>query len=128
MPPRTAAAAALTLALVLSGCSASPSPTPLVCREPVDGVLAVRAAGLVFDTACLALPAGEAVTIAFDNADSEPHNIAIYTDSSKSELLFSGDIIDGGETIAYAIDALEPGTYYFECTVHPFMKGTVVVE
>jgi plastocyanin len=95
----------------------------------VNGVLTITADGLAFDTGCLALPAGEAVTIRLVNAeDVEPHNVAIYTDSSKSTQRFSGDIVDGGESIDYQIPALEAGTYYFECTIHPAMNGSVVVQ
>ena len=91
-------------------------------------MLTITADGLAFDTGCLALPAGEAVTIRLVNADAEPHNVAIYTDSSKSTQLFGGDILDGGESIDYQIPALQAGMYYFECTVHPAMNGSVVVQ
>ena len=92
-------------------------------------MLTVTAEGLAFDTDCLALPAGEAVTIRLVNAeDAEPHNVAIYADSSRSTQLFGGDIVDGGESIDYQIEALEAGTYYFDCTIHPAMNGSVVVQ
>lgn len=91
-------------------------------------MLTVTADGLAFDTDCLALPAGEAVTIRLVNADGEPHDVAIYTDSSKSTQLFGGDIVDGGESIDYQIEALEAGMYYFDCTIHPAMNGSVVVQ
>jgi plastocyanin len=95
----------------------------------VNGVLTVTAEGLAFDTDCLALPAGEAVTIRLVNAeDAERHNVAISADSSRSTQLFGGDIVDGGESIDYQIDALEAGTYYFDCTIHPAMNGSVVVR
>ena len=118
------------LVLLLAACGGAASPTgSLECREPVNGVLTVTADALAFDTACLALPAGEAVTIRLVNAeDVEPHNVAIYTDSSRATQLFSGDIVDGGESIDYQIEALEPGTYYFDCTIHPAMNGSVVVQ
>ena len=118
------------LLLLLVACGGAASPTGSVeCREPVNGVLTVTADSLAFDTGCLALPAGEAVTIRLVNAENaEVHNVAIYTDSSRSTQLFGGDIVDGGESIAYQIDALEAGTYYFDCTIHPAMNGSVVVQ
>ena len=54
--------------------------------------------------------------------------MAIYTDSSKGTQLFAGEIINGGETVEYEIEALEAGTYYFDCTVHPGMQGSVIAE
>jgi len=117
------------LILLLAACGGATSPIGSVeCREPVKGMFIVTADGLAFDTGCLALPADEAVTIRLVNADAEPHNVAIYTDSSKSTQLFGGDIVDGGETIDYQIEALAAGTYYFVCTVHPAMNGSVVVQ
>ena len=119
----------LGLLLLLAACGGATSPSGSVeCTEPVDGVLTVTAESLVFDTACLALPAGEPVTLAFENLDTGPHNVAIYTDSSKTTQLYVGEIIEGGESISYEIPALEAGTFYFDCTVHPGMKGTVIVQ
>jgi len=117
------------LILLLAACGGATSPTGSVaCREPVNGMLTITADGLAFDTGCLALPAGEAVTIRLVNADAEPHDVAIYTDSSKSAQMFGGDIVDGGESIDYEIEPLEAGTYYFDCTIHPAMNGSVVVQ
>jgi len=114
---------------VLAACGGAASPSASVeCREPVNGVITVTAEALAFDTTCLALPAGEAVTIVLVNDDSQPHDVAIYPDSSKGAELFAGEIIDGGESIEYEIPALEVGTFYFDCTVHPAMNGSVVVQ
>jgi plastocyanin len=118
------------LILLLAACGGAPSPSGSIeCRAPANGVLTVTADSLAFDTDCLALPAGEAVTIRLVNAeDVEPHNMAVYTDSSRTTQRFSGDIVDGGESIEYEIPALEAGTYYFDCTIHPAMNGSVVVQ
>ena len=127
LPRRLGALAALVV--VLAACSASASPTGSAdCVAPLDGVLTLTAANREFDADCLALPAGEAVTIRLVNDDAEPHNLAIYTDSGRATELFAGDIVDPGESFDYELDPLEAGTYYFECTVHPDMTGSVVVE
>lgn len=94
----------------------------------VGAGLTVAAKNLSFDTQEIDLPAGQATTITFDNQDAgTPHNIAIYTDSSKSKILFQGEQFPGVASKAYAIPALDPGTYYFQCDVHNTMNGTVVV-
>ena len=116
-------------AWLLAACGSATSPSGSVaCRAPVGDVLTVSADDLVFDTTCLALPAGVQVTIAFENLDTQPHNVAIYDSSSKTTQLYFGELIEGGESIGYEVPALNPGTYYFDCTVHPGMNGSVVVQ
>jgi plastocyanin len=87
----------------------------------------VTALGIAFDTDTISIPADQPATLTFDNRDAQPHNIAIYTDDSLSEVLFPGEIITGPETIEYAIPPLEAGENYFQCDVHPSMNGTVSV-
>jgi plastocyanin len=92
------------------------------------GGIGVVAEGSQFDTNELNLPAGEPVTISFENKDvGTSHNIAIYTDASAGTVLFQGEVFPGPATQAYTIDPLEPGEYYFQCDVHTTMNGTVVV-
>jgi len=95
--------------------------------EGGEGVT-VAAAALEFDTDMIELPAETPTTITFDNQEAgTPHNIAIYTDDTAAEALFTGDLITGPETIPYEVPALPAGEYFFQCDVHPTMTGTVVV-
>ncbi len=88
----------------------------------------VIAQALAFDTEEIDLPPGRPSTLTFDNEDAGVlHNIAIYVDDSLSENLFQGEQFAGIDTRDYEIPALEPGTYYFHCDVHPTMAGDVVV-
>lgn len=90
--------------------------------------LDVSAADLAFDTDRLELSPGGAI-ITFDNADTQPHNIAIYpSEEQLEEPLFKGEIIPGGGSVTYEVGRIEPGEYYFHCDVHPTMKGEAVVE
>ena len=76
----------------------------------------------------LRLPANEAVVLAFDNEDrGVQHNVAIYTDESAEESVFVGGLIAGPVTTTYHVPALDPGTYFFRCDVHPQMNGSMEV-
>ena len=82
-----------------------------------------------FDTVDITVPAGGQVTLTADNVDPGiPHNWAVYTDDSASELIAGTPICtDCTETITF--DPPEPGVYFFRCDVHPTqMVGTFVVE
>jgi plastocyanin len=87
----------------------------------------VVAQGIAFDTDTISLPADQPSTLTFDNRDTVPHNIAIYTDDSLSEALFQGEIVTGPATAQYEIPPEPAGEYYFHCDVHPTMNGTVTV-
>lgn len=92
------------------------------------GPASITAEGIAFSTNELRLPAGRQVTIHFENKDDGiPHNVAIYTEQG-GEAIFQGEVITGPASRDYTFEAPEPGTYYFQCDVHPpQMNGTVVV-
>ena len=92
------------------------------------GGTTVVAKDLAFDTDQIDLTAVQPTTLTFDNEDAGvPHNIAIYSDDSLSQTLFQGTQFPGIATEEYQIPALDAGTYYFHCDVHPTMSGSVVV-
>jgi plastocyanin len=93
-------------------------------------VVNLTAENTAFDQSTITVPAGANVTVNFNNKDDGvPHNFAVYTDSSAAEEIFVGDIITGPATTNYTFTApSEPGTYYFQCDVHPSMNGDFIVE
>lgn len=98
--------------------------------SPSGTALSLSAKNIHYSTACLAAPANKPFTITFHNEDSGvPHNVAIYSNSSASKVLFRGTIVTGVKTVTYQVPALPAGTYYFRCDVHPTaMHGTFVVK
>jgi plastocyanin len=81
-----------------------------------------------FATSSLTAPSGARFELIFDNQDEGvPHNVAIYTDDSATESLFVGDQIVGPDEVTYDVPALDPGSYYFRCDIHPVMDGTLEV-
>jgi plastocyanin len=104
---------------------------PAACaRADADGVIALSADQLRFNAPCIAAPAGLAFVVRFTNNESEPHNVAIYTDRSKKTSVTVGDTITGPDkTVDYPVDALAAGDYYLECTIHPAaMNGALYVR
>ncbi len=119
---------------------AAPSPLPsqppptatgstggVECTEAVDGVVSITAQGIAFDATCVNAPAGEPTTIAFDNQDAQTqHNVQIYPsadDVSADSAITQNEILTGPATTEYDVPALDAGTYYFQCDVHPTMNG-----
>ncbi len=92
------------------------------------GGLTLSAQNIQYSTDKLEAPAGVPATVTFDNKDAGvPHNFAVFTDKAYANNVFSGEIITGPATIDYQLPALDAGTYYFKCEVHPTMQGVLVV-
>ncbi|HXY71790.1 MAG TPA: cupredoxin domain-containing protein [Actinomycetota bacterium] len=111
----------------------APTPTPVATGSSAPGgVPAVHetAGQVTFGSTTLQAPANTPFDIVFDNqAPGVAHNVAIYTNSSASTVLFRGALVTGVKTVTYHVPALKPGTYFFRCDVHPTqMTGTFVVK
>jgi plastocyanin len=126
------------LALNLAACSGAASVTPLPsgaeppsdCARVADGVITLSAHNLKFSAPCMVANAGEAFTIHFTNDDSQPHDVAVYADSTKATTIMKGDPIVStkGQSADYQVPAQDEGQYYFDCTIHPAdMNGTLYV-
>ncbi len=123
--------------LVVAGCAAEttppPTPPPSPTPTPTPGLpvtIDLSADNGAFDTDTITVPAGAAVTIAFNNMERDPHNFALYESPEAASAIFIGDIIRGPATIDYDFVAPgTPGTYFFRCDAHPFtMTGSFIVE
>jgi plastocyanin len=92
-----------------------------------NGEVAVSADNLEFDVSTIEAPAGEEFTISFTNLESQPHNVSVYVEEGGDSIV-EGEIIEvPDETTQIVVPALDAGTYYFQCDVHPEMNGTIVV-
>lgn len=96
--------------------------------KPSGKPIPIAAKGLAFSTSELSLPADTPAVIAFDNQDSGiPHNFAIYV-SQGGKPLFQGEVVTGPAKAEYQIPQLAPGSYFFQCDIHPTtMSGSVTV-
>ena len=105
---------------------------PTSTCSPSGTALSITASGTKFDKDCLAAPAGQPFTLAFDNKDAgRNHNIVIlrsHTDTGQP-LFRPPALIAGPKLENFTVPALPAGTYAFHCEVHPSqMSGTFIVK
>ena len=104
----------------VEGLAAGETPAPTGDCETTIQLAAVPS--IQFDTDEIKAPAGQDFCIEFTNNDTARHDVGIV------ETDFDGEDIEAGETITYAIPAMEAGEYTFICTLHAQqMVGTLTV-
>jgi len=107
-----------------------PAPDEVETTMPAEevGATSLQLVGenISFDSTELSAPAGQEVTITFENRDSGvPHNLRVNGPSGPIATEIAGGPIT--QTLTFTID--EPGTYTFLCEVHPTqMVGELVIE
>jgi plastocyanin len=119
-----------TVALAAAACAPANAevpgtPGPTAAVDPSSPVVVAK--DLRFQSADVSAPAGKAFAMTFENQDTAPHNVSIYTDSSASQRVYQGEIFSQGSRV-YQVPALTAGTYFFRCDVHPDMTGTLTVQ
>ena len=107
-------AAAVLAVVLVSGCTQS---TP-----PPSGN-AVNIQNFAFNPQTITVSAGSTVT--WTNLDSVQHQIA--ADSGQAAIAdFSSPDMTQGSTYSYTFNTA--GTWTYHCSIHPSMKGTVIVQ
>ena len=115
----------IIVAAVAAACSttaAAPVPSGPVADGPT-----IVAKDLKFQTTSVEVKAGTNLTVHFDNEDSAPHNVAIYTDSGAATPVSVGQIVTSSRS-DQVVPALKAGTYFFRCDVHHDMTGTIIAK
>lgn len=125
---------ALPLALMaLAGCgsSSSSSTTNATAAASSPTTAATSAAGtpsfalgvtmknLAFSPASIQAKVGQ--TVEWTNQDAPPHNV-VYVSGPK--FAPSGTLNSGGQ---FKLKLTQAGTIHYICSIHPFMKATIVV-
>jgi amicyanin len=85
---------------------------------PAVATTAVSINNFAFTPAAITVKVGATVT--WTNNDEEPHTVFSSAAGMKSPVLASNQ-----NTYSFTFTA--PGTYEYNCTIHPFMHGTVTV-
>jgi plastocyanin len=116
----------VAIAVLAAACSQTSAAAPVPSGPVADGPTIV-AKDMKFTTPSVEVKAGTNVTIHFDNQDAAPHNVAIYTDKSASQKVSVGEIVTSAKA-DQVVPALQPGTYFFRCDIHPDMTGSIVAK
>ena len=125
---RTIAILGLVLVAALgAACSSSAAAQPSAPTGPTSDGPTIVAKDMKFQTTTVEVKAGENLNLHFDNQDSAPHNVAIYTDSGASTPVSVGQVVSSAKA-DQVVPALKPGTYFFRCDVHHDMAGTIVAK
>jgi plastocyanin len=125
---RLAAILALVAVAAIGAACSSAAPAPSVSGSVDPNGPTVVAKDLKFQApTTIDVKAGENFTLHFDNQDSAPHNLAIYTDSSAGSAISVGQVITSSKA-DQVVPALKPGTYFFRCDVHHDMTGTITAQ
>jgi len=121
--------AACLLAAAVAGCSSSPSggsaagtTTSAAVTPTTAGGTATSAAVITIKNFEFRMPASvrPGATVTVHNEDATDHTVT--ADSGKA---FDAQAPSGGSSSFTAPS--QPGSYPFHCSIHPFMKGNLVV-
>jgi plastocyanin len=127
MSSLTRLAAPALVAIALAGCgtgsdlnsqsaSAGDPATPLA-----TGTVHVVMQSLSFSPASVHGKLGQ--TVSWTNEDSSPHNV-LYVSGPR----FASSSILGPQGGKFSIRLLKAGTIHYYCSIHPWMKATIVVS
>jgi plastocyanin len=129
------AVGAIALIVVLVACSAASSPSAseaqptTIPSAPGNGgtveiSVATDAGGaLAFDPPQISVPAGAVVRLTFTNKATVPHNLTFADPINVA----TATVVDPGASQTIEFTAPAEGKYSFVCTLHPGMKGVLIV-
>jgi plastocyanin len=118
-----ALAAVLVIAVFAAGCGGSGSSSTTAgvgttTAGSAGGGAEVVMKNLAFDPASVTIKVGE--TVKWTNQDSATHTVVADNGEFQSDNLAQGG--------TYTFTFSKAGTYPFHCSIHPSMKGTVIVQ
>jgi plastocyanin len=129
------AGAAISLATILGvvaacsgGGSGTPPPSGTCLRADAQNHLKISAKDVAFSVPCMEAAEGKPIVIEFDNEEAVGHDIAVYSNASKTQELVKSDTITGpNASTTITVPPQAPGQLYFDCTIHINMNGALVV-
>jgi plastocyanin len=117
--------AVATAATLLAGCgrsdsnASSPPKTTSAPANSASGASAVTISDFKFAPTSLTVKRGAKVTVTNDDS-------AAHTATADDGNTFDTGTLDPGSSQTISVGT--PGSYAYHCSIHPFMKGTIVVR
>lgn len=107
---------------MVAGCSSPQTATTTVApTTSTGGGNAITIKNFAFDPSTLTVKTGTVVT--WINQDATPHTI--FSDTGSPAAFSSAPFSTGA---SYTFTFTQPGTYTYHCSIHPSMKGTIIVQ
>lgn len=119
----TAAACVLGVAIAAPVASGAGS----VSHKPKPVVKKVQVGDNFFSPVKLAIAKGSSVNWVWSNTNFSTHNVTLIK-GPKGITKAKFTSIDGSRGLHFKRTFTTPGTYHFECTIHPSMNITVTVR
>jgi plastocyanin len=111
----------LIVSCMAAGCSSSQAPpAPAAPTTSAAGGNTVIIKNFAFDPSSLTVKSGTGVT--WTNQDGATHTIV--SDTGSPVAFSSGSLASGA---SYSFTFTQPGTYTYHCSIHPSMKGSIIV-
>jgi plastocyanin len=102
----------------------APPTATVVDAGPQPVTVNISAANIAYSTTAISVPANTLVTIVFDNTDTGvPHDFGVSIPGTART-----DICNGPCTDSITFNSGSAGTFEFQCSVHPEMRGSFTVQ
>jgi plastocyanin len=113
----------LVLACLSAGCnsSAGPAPSATTPLSSAAGGNTIAIKNFAFSPSTMTVTRGATVT--WTNDDSAPHTVV---SDAGSPVSFTSPSLATGTSWPFTF--AQAGTYTYHCSIHPSMKGTVIVQ
>ena len=108
----------LIIMVLISGCYGPKTAAPSTATQPT-AANSVEIKGFAFNPGAITVAKGTTVT--WTNEDSAPHTVT----TTNAPVDFDSGRMSKGDTFSQTFDTA--GTYEYYCSIHPNMKGKVIV-
>jgi plastocyanin len=111
------------VALLAAGCGSGSSAATSAATSTADSGGTVQVVMKVLEFSPTSVQAKVGQRVMWTNEDNSPHNVTYV---SGPQFKSSRQVMTRGVT--FSIKLTQPGTIHYYCSIHPWMKATIVVS